>query len=122
MSDWTKCRGPVGTNRCAAHAAPVRCGECARVLQVDNYALSLLEQLVRREGQAASQHANSVRDVKPGGHGNVEHAAHNALVAGLAVEVHHVAAVSLAANCVIDEEGQLRSCGHGVVGVDAARK
>eukprot|EP00965_Chrysotila_dentata_P199755 6179568-Pleurochrysis_carterae.AAC.6 len=33
-----------------------------------------------------------------------------------------VAAVSLAANCSVDEEGQLWSCGHGAVGLDAARK
>eukprot|EP00965_Chrysotila_dentata_P053101 1762033-Pleurochrysis_carterae.AAC.3 len=59
---------------------------------------------------------------RPGGHGNVEHPANNAAVEGLAVEVHHVAAVSLAANCVVDEGGQARSCGHDVVGVDAARK
>eukprot|EP00965_Chrysotila_dentata_P249089 6208705-Pleurochrysis_carterae.AAC.1 len=57
----------------------------------------------------------------PGGHGNVEHAADNALVTGLAVDGHHIAADSLAANFA-DEGGQLRSCGHGVVSVDAARK
>eukprot|EP00965_Chrysotila_dentata_P256698 6212633-Pleurochrysis_carterae.AAC.1 len=56
------------------------------------------------------------------GYGNVEHAAHNALIAGLAVEAHHVAAISLAANCVVDEGGQLGSCWHGVAGLDAARK
>eukprot|EP00965_Chrysotila_dentata_P261664 6214332-Pleurochrysis_carterae.AAC.1 len=38
------------------------------------------------------------------------------------VEVHQLAAVSIAAKCVVDEGGQLRSCGHGVVGVDAARR
>eukprot|EP00965_Chrysotila_dentata_P257229 6212818-Pleurochrysis_carterae.AAC.1 len=72
------------------------------------------ERLVRREGQAANQPADSVQDVRPGGYGNVKHTAHNALVAGLAVEAHHVAAASLAANCVADEGEQLRSCGHGV--------
>eukprot|EP00965_Chrysotila_dentata_P238509 6202553-Pleurochrysis_carterae.AAC.3 len=33
-----------------------------------------------------------------------------------------LAAGSLAANCAVNEGGQLRPCGHGVVGVDAARK
>eukprot|EP00965_Chrysotila_dentata_P195844 6177218-Pleurochrysis_carterae.AAC.3 len=116
------CRGPVAANTCATHAASVGEGKCTRVLQVDQHALSLLEQLVPWEGQAASQHADSVLDVRPGEHGNVEHAAPNAPVTGLAVEDHHVAADSLAANCVVDEGGLLRSCGHGVVGVDAVRK
>eukprot|EP00965_Chrysotila_dentata_P082900 2735376-Pleurochrysis_carterae.AAC.1 len=55
---------------------------CERVIQINQQALSLLEQLVRREGQAASQHDDSVRDVRPSGHGNIEHAAHNAPVTG----------------------------------------
>eukprot|EP00965_Chrysotila_dentata_P260033 6213760-Pleurochrysis_carterae.AAC.4 len=51
ISDWTKYRGSVAANyRCAAHAAPVNDDKCARVIQVDQHALSLLEQLVRREG------------------------------------------------------------------------
>eukprot|EP00965_Chrysotila_dentata_P220128 6191585-Pleurochrysis_carterae.AAC.5 len=90
ISDRTKCRGPVAGNRCAAHDAPVYNSECARGIQVDQQALSLLEQLIRREGQAASQHADSVRDVRPGGHDTVKHAAHNTPEAGLSVEVHHV--------------------------------
>eukprot|EP00965_Chrysotila_dentata_P118528 3918804-Pleurochrysis_carterae.AAC.1 len=69
-SDWTKYRGPVAASRCAAHAAPVSDGKRARVMQVDQHALGLLEQLVRWEGQIASQHADSVRNVRPGGHGN----------------------------------------------------
>eukprot|EP00965_Chrysotila_dentata_P255808 6212347-Pleurochrysis_carterae.AAC.1 len=96
--------------------------ERARVIQVDKHALSLLAQVVRREGQAASQQADSVQEVRPGRHGNVKHATHKAPVAGLAVKVHHVAASSLAANCVVNEGGQLLSCGHVIVGVDTARK
>eukprot|EP00965_Chrysotila_dentata_P196618 6177697-Pleurochrysis_carterae.AAC.1 len=45
--------------------------------QVAKHALSLNEQLIRRKGQTTSQHADSVRGVRPGGLGNVKHATHN---------------------------------------------
>eukprot|EP00965_Chrysotila_dentata_P129680 4287148-Pleurochrysis_carterae.AAC.1 len=79
--------------------------ECTASLLIDQHALSLLEHFVRREGQAASQHTDSVRDVRPGCHGNVGHAAHNAPVAGLADEARDIAALSLAANCVVARKG-----------------
>eukprot|EP00965_Chrysotila_dentata_P112832 3728521-Pleurochrysis_carterae.AAC.4 len=62
ISDWTECGCPVASNRRATHAAPtVSDGKCACVIQADQQALSLLEQLARREGQAASQHADRRR-------------------------------------------------------------
>eukprot|EP00965_Chrysotila_dentata_P179943 5941244-Pleurochrysis_carterae.AAC.1 len=58
-------KGAVSANQCpvpahgqTTHGVLVGDGECARVVQVDQHALSPLEQLVRREGQAASQHAD----------------------------------------------------------------
>eukprot|EP00965_Chrysotila_dentata_P074603 2464215-Pleurochrysis_carterae.AAC.1 len=66
-------------------------GECARLVQVNQHALIFLEQLVHLEGQGASQHANGLRDVEPGGHGNVKPAAaYNAPVASLAADGHVV--------------------------------
>eukprot|EP00965_Chrysotila_dentata_P111159 3673985-Pleurochrysis_carterae.AAC.5 len=71
----------------------------------DEHALSLLEQLSRWEGPAAAKHADGVRDVGPGGHGNVKHAAHNAPIASIAVAGYVLAAVSRAAHGVVDKGG-----------------
>eukprot|EP00965_Chrysotila_dentata_P160191 5290195-Pleurochrysis_carterae.AAC.1 len=60
VSDRTKCVRPVAADKCTTHAALVGDGECARVVQVDQHALSLLEQLVRRAGQAARERTDGV--------------------------------------------------------------